>query len=306
MKKWFILLLCVAMVLSLAACGEKDKSAEQAASEIENTMQQGETGDLQSAVDALQEAQQQAAATDVSYDKPEAVNEPEVEWTESNGGAVVTGYIGGKKSIILPDTLGGLPVTEIGSGAFKQTELNYVVCPASVKIIGSSAFYFCTQLVGVEMPGVESIGESAFMGDMLLREVSFPATLKEIGDSAFSTCPSLKSVSLPVGLTAIENGAFFSTGVEEITIPGSVSTLAGSAFRDCHELRTVTVEEGVTEIIKNAFSYDENLKTVKLPASVTSLHRETFRGCDGLKLLVPAGSYAEEYAQENNIPYTTY
>lgn len=298
--------LAIIMLLSLAACGKKDKTAEQAASEIENTMQQGATGDLQSAVDALQEAQQQAAATDVSYDKPVAVDEKEVDWTEKDGGAVVNGYTGDKKSIILPDTLGGLPVTEIGSSAFKQTELNYVVCPASVKIIGSSAFYFCTQLVGVEMPGVESIGESAFMGDLLLREVNLPASLRVVGDSAFSSCSSLKSVSLPAGLTTIENGAFFSTGVEEITIPGSVTVLEGSAFRDCHELRTVTVEEGVTEIIKNAFSYDENLTTVKLPASVTSLHRETFRDCGSMTLYVPAGSYAEGYAKENNIPYTTY
>mgnify|MGYP003447798237 CR=1 FL=1 len=40
--------------------------------------------------------------------------ESDFEWAEKDGKAVITKYVGTNKEVKVPDTLGGLPVAEIG------------------------------------------------------------------------------------------------------------------------------------------------------------------------------------------------
>lgn len=66
----------------------------------------------------------------------------------SNGdGYAVTGYTGGESSITVPDWYNGLPVNEIGDGAFQNNQtLNSVTLPNSIKRIGERAFAYCSAL----------------------------------------------------------------------------------------------------------------------------------------------------------------
>ncbi len=74
-------------------------------------------------------------------------------YTVSNGEATITDVdtaISG--AVIIPDTLGGYPVTSIGR----------------------SAFYGCSSLQSIEIPsGVTSIGNDAFNGCSSLKSVTF-------------------------------------------------------------------------------------------------------------------------------------
>lgn len=76
-------------------------------------------------------------------------------------------------NLVIPDTLGGYPVTEIYSDAFSNnSDLTAAVIPDSVTKIGSCAFEYCDNLTAV----------------------TFGSNLAEIGDFAFSDCESLKDV----------------------------------------------------------------------------------------------------------------
>ena len=98
--------------------------------------------------------------------------------------------------ISIPETLGGVPVTQIGNYAFYDcSSLTSVVIPKSVTTIGVGVFEACSSLTSVVIPeGVTSIGHSAFSGCSSLTEVVIPKGVTSIGDLAFYYCSALTEV----------------------------------------------------------------------------------------------------------------
>jgi uncharacterized protein YjdB len=68
----------------------------------------------------------------------------------------------------------------------------------------------------------------------------------------------------------------------------------------------VTIPSGYTTIEKYAFQNQTQLYQIQLPASVKSIGKTSFKGCDLSKLTIvaPYGSYAEQYAIDNGIHYS--
>ena len=66
------------------------------------------------------------------------------------------------------------------------------------------------------------------------------------------------------------------------------------------------IPSSVTEIGDSAFAHCDNLKVVEIPSGVNQIGRNAFNGCKNLTLSVRAGSYAEQYAIEEEVPYKTY
>ena len=52
-----------------------------------------------------------------------------------------------------------------------------------------------------------------------------------------------------------------------------------------------------------AFSGCTNLKELHVSANLIDIGYEAFSYCSNLTIYAPAGSYAETYAKENNIPF---
>jgi hypothetical protein len=92
---------------------------------------------------------------------------PPYTYTTNNGAITITGYTGPGGAVTIPDTINGLPVTAIGSGAFQNcASLTSVTIPASVTNIADSAFAGCSSLTGVYFPGNAPIlGSSVFLND---------------------------------------------------------------------------------------------------------------------------------------------
>ena len=66
------------------------------------------------------------------------------------GSAVVNAYTGDEASVVVPATINGLAVVEIGEGAFAgNTALTTIDLPDSVTVIGARAFANCTNLVSM-------------------------------------------------------------------------------------------------------------------------------------------------------------
>ena len=154
--------------------------------------------------------------------------------------------------------------------------------PEGTRSIGEFAFTQNTKLTGITLPGsLAGIGNNAFSGLRGLTSIVIPGSVTIIGDSAFGWCSSLTSATLMEGVTEI----------------------GASAFITCRNLTRVDIPPSVTSIGFWAFASCDSLASLTIPASVTRIGEVAFGDCDALTLTVAEGSYAEEYAKENNIPY---
>lgn len=126
-----------------------------------------------------------------------------------------------------------------------------------------------------------------------------------IGENAFGSCYNLTDITIPSSVTDIDRGAFAGTAVSHIALPEGLTAINDAVFSGCLSLKELTIPEGVTRIGDSAFSNCISLKSVEIPESVLWIDVEAFSLCDNLTLQLVAGSYAESYAQENNLRYVT-
>ena len=114
----------------------------------------------------------------------------------------------------------------------------------------------------------------------------------------------LTTITIPDSVTSIGYSAFSGcTNLTTITIPDSVTSIGNFAFIECTNLTTITIPDSVTSIGDGAFSWCENLTSITIPDSVTSIGDLAFDGCENLAIHALKGSYAEQYAKENEINF---
>ena len=72
-------------------------------------------------------------------------------YKEINGEVIITGLKEGvvTTSIVIPETIEGIPVVEIGPEAFRSTSITDIKIGANIKKIGEKAFYMCNKLRSV-------------------------------------------------------------------------------------------------------------------------------------------------------------
>jgi hypothetical protein len=124
----------------------------------------------------------------------------ESELNETKDGRVISGYSGKGGSVIIPDTIDGLPVTGIGSTPFQgNTDVTQITLPKSLKMIERSAFNG-SGLTSIVIPeGVTDIEGGAFSRCENLTSVTLPQSLQRVGMAAFSDCTELTEVNLSSG-----------------------------------------------------------------------------------------------------------
>lgn len=213
-----------------------------------------------------------------------------------------THYI--KGDIVVPPTISGKPVTEIGPSAFYGCRrVTSISLPDSVTKIGRSAFSVCDKMLSVNIPsGVTAIEDQTFYSCRALEQLSLPAGITRIGAGAFQSCTSLNSfelpplvttfsqnmlgsctsltkITIPSRVTRIEDGALAGTGVKSLLIPKSVQHLGQRQFYGCGNLRKVEIQPEIREVGEMMFAYCPNLEKVVLPKSVHKIGVGAFQDC---------------------------
>ncbi|MDE7510030.1 MAG: leucine-rich repeat domain-containing protein, partial [Muribaculaceae bacterium] len=130
------------------------------------------------------------------------------------------------------------------------TTVSYNGVEYSVTSIGDSAFSRCSSLTKITLPNsVTSIGDYAFQYCSGLIEITLPNSVTSIGESAFERCSGLTEITIPNSVTSIGSIAFNGcSSLTEITIPNSVTSIGSFAFDGCTGLKKVTLEDGESEL----------------------------------------------------------
>ena len=185
----------------------------------------------------------------------------------------------GLTAIVIPDT-----VTDLGEFAFNYcTNLVTAELPANITEIHKALFQYCSNLLSIQVPsGVTSIGPYAFNNCANLATVTLPDTLYSIEEDAFQNCDALTKVTLPESLTYLGKYAF--NGCDNLTtinIPKDLGVIEDYTFQNCNKLTGVVLPEGLYGIGNSAFR-TTNLKTLKIPNTVSTIGSSAFYGCTNL------------------------
>lgn len=232
-----------------------------------------------------------------------AANENGILYSVSDGEATVTGVdetVTG--DLVIPEELGGYPVTAIGDYAFEDNyEITSLVIPEGVETIGDYCFSYCRYLEKLWLPStLEYVGrwafDECFIYELHIPDIASYAQIdyeqvyshpfcyddedgfewweteyeKElyIGDS---TEPA-NNIVIPEGVTRIGNYAFHcNTFLKSVVLPDTLTEIGECAFLDCKSLETVSFGESLEHIDNKAFSACESLGNITLPDSLLTI-----------------------------------
>ncbi|MHC1694061.1 MAG: leucine-rich repeat protein [Eubacteriales bacterium] len=206
----------------------------------------------------------------------------------------IVGYdilIGGK-SVVIPSSIEGVPVTAIGDNAFNGKGLTSITIPEGITSIGYAAFRnnLLSSLIIPE--SVISIGSYAFYGNGII-SVIIPYRVTSIGEYTFYN-NQLASITIPEGVTTIGNWAFYNNKLTSLLLPNGFTTIGEYAFYN-NRLDSIVLPNSITSIGRSAFSTNL-LTSVVIPEGVTIIKESTFLNNKISSVLIPEGVTSIEVA----------
>jgi len=203
--------------------------------------------------------------------------------------AVVTGYKGEEKEVVIPAHINDIPVTNI---MFFSETVKSVTLPETVKNITGVPF------------GTLFALEEINVGDDNPYFKSVDGVLYDKSGKKLVAVPLNKEYTIPEGVTAIGEAAFFAhTEMTKVDIPYTVRLIGANAFENCWGLEEIEIPGGVEKIGDRAFLNCKNLKKAVMPSTVEKIYDDAFADvaedfafyCDDVCC------YAYEYAKQNGI-----
>ncbi|MGN1131356.1 MAG: leucine-rich repeat domain-containing protein [Ruminococcus sp.] len=97
----------------------------------------------------------------------------------------------------IPESVKGVPVTEIASNSFVDATFRRLAFPEGLKVIRESAFVNCNNL----------------------QKLEFPFSLERLEKNSFWKCQNLTSAEFCVHIQCVQENAFNGCKIEEIKIP---------------------------------------------------------------------------------------
>ena len=232
--------------------------------------------------------------TDVEY----AVTDGNIYFDKSTGTITYCDYR--VTEAIIPDVIEGVPVTRIGDSAFYScSQMTSIEIPGSVTSIGGSAFNSCTGLETITLkncsitsgmnaitsPRLTALKNINIEGESSLYS-SVDGVLFNKEKTSLIRYPSGKTATayeIPNSVTSIERSAFAGCiSLKSVTISDRVKSIGEHAFYGCTGLTNVTISNRVSSICNDAFSGCTGLTSIEIPNSVTSIGDSAFSGCTGL------------------------
>ena len=241
-----------------------------------------------------------AAETDAENEEPPAESGLIVSGVFSysltdEGSAQIQDCTSTDTELVIPDTIDGIKVTELGKTAFGTDPDNCpfekISLPASIEYISYDApFMFCAKLKEIS---VDEANECYCANDGILYSKDM-TTLVCYPQSKGET-----SFTVPEGITEIGSAALYNTGLSDITFPSTLEKTNYFSLGDLEDLTKADLSEtALTEIGLFTFSGCSSLSEVLLPDTLYSINGGAFYNCKSLKEITLPESleYVGQYA----------
>jgi len=157
------------------------------------------------------------------------------------------------RNVVIPATINGKAITAIADSAFRNSNITSV------------DFSYATNLL--------SIGDYAFVDDLISGVLTLPANITQIGDGVFSNNAISGALTIPSSVTNIGYNAFATNNIETLTFASgsNLSYLGGQAFSENYSLiGTIDLPATITSMDDSVFCWT-NISTINIPNSVTGL-----------------------------------
>ena len=225
-------------------------------------------------------------------------------YVEKNGEITITGLKEGVSdtSIVIPETIDGMPVVEIGPKAFEFSTITDIKIGKNIKKIGEKAFYMCNKLRSVtwshkcdvipvgcffgcsnlmqfDFSGIKKIGGRAFY-ESGLQEVCLTENTEVVSKKAFSCCKILRTVIWNCKCNVIPVECFVRCSNLTKFDFSSVKRIEAYAFWRSG-LTSVTLSKK-TEVDQNCFAYCNDLEKIEW-LSGRAIKDSIFEGCKHIK-----------------------
>ena len=205
------------------------------------------------------------------------------KYTENNGEVIITGLKEGvaDASIVIPETIDGMPVVEIVPWAFESTSIVDIKIGENIRKIGDDAFYSCEKLSSVTWNHkCDVIPDFCFLGCSNLTQFDF-SDIKKIGQYAFEKS-GLQKVFLPENIKIIEIGTFREcSGLRSVTWNCTCDVIPANCFFECSNLTHFDFSS-IKKVGQYAF-VESGLQEVCLQKNIEILEDGTFSRCNGLR-----------------------
>ena len=169
------------------------------------------------------------------------------------------------ESVIIPDRIDGLPVTEILPYVFFESQITSIKLPDSLETIGECAFMFCENLKNIEIPeSVKYICENAFNSCTAAESITILNPECEIYDSYLTMYQFTGTIYGYENSTAQEYAEKYEYNFSVIDAEPAVTTSAETTA-------VTTSEDAVTTVSQTKMTTPEETQVSQIETSVSQV-----------------------------------
>ena len=254
---------------------------------------------------------------------PEPVPESCFTYTSTATEVTITGYdYTCSKNVIIPDTIGGLPVTIIGTSAFSNKGIDSIKISNNVKIIKEQAFAY-NKLTNLTVPDSVTVIEGAVFFRNMLKNIKISNNMTIIESMVFAY-NQITDLNIPDNIESIYKASFGRNPIQKINIGSGLSSINeyGSynpdimnAFAGTDNLQITISPSNNNFVTLNGGIYTKDLKKIvfgtpsvisTIPSSVETIGKLAFANMIIPEIIVPNNvknieSYAYIYSDSTSV-----
>ena len=249
-----------------------------------------------------------------SLENEDYPGEDVVEITNLQGETrTITAYVGTAVDVIIPRTIGGVPVENISYNAFENTRdyvhsdmetnqkegdlvlMRCVILPETLKSIEDSAFTNCHDLETVICYApLETTNKGLFSECQGLKKVVFVNGVLHMDNYLFNFCKNLETVWCKNQVDRIGIQTFGVTPMERLCV--NAKNIDMSAFAGMESLKEIHIRGGVEHMSLGAFAMLPSIETICLEGIDPDVMEDDWAnlGNSNLTILVPEDTSDEQ------------